>query len=249
MTNSSPVEPVTHVVKREENIDEIRDIEVVVFDVLGTLVDQIGGRRAAIREALPSSGDATVGDLLTVWQHHVDDAQRRIGNGDHAYADSEAIDAEAARRVAQRAGLTDPAVIARLATADRRVPPWPDSVAGLERLARHRPVIALSNASRAALLRLNAHAGLRWHYALSAETVRAYKPSPDVYRLAIDAAGCPPDRILMVAAHAWDLRGAQTCGMRAAYVDRPSGAPPTGTDTFDGRFTTLNDLIAALSPE
>ena len=217
--------------------------------MLGTLVDQIGGRRTAIRAALPSADDTTVGELLAMWQRHVDDTQRRIGNGDRAYADSEAIDAEAARRVAQRAGRTDPAVIARLATADRRVPPWPDSVSGLERIARRRPVIALSNASRAALLRLNANAGLRWHYALSAETVRAYKPSPDVYRLAIEAAGCPPDRILMVAAHAWDLRGAQACGMRAAYVDRPSGDPPTGTDTFDGRFATLDDLIAALPPE
>lgn len=52
----------------------------------------------------------------------------------------------------------------------------------------------------------------------------------------------------MVAAHAWDLRGALACGMRAAYVDRPSGAPPTECDAFDGRFATLDDLVAALSP-
>ena len=30
-------------------------------------------------------------------------------------------------------------------------------------------------------------------------------------------------RLLMVAAHAWDLRGAQAVGMRTAYVERPVG--------------------------
>lgn len=101
----------------------------------------------------------------------------------------------------------------------------------LTRLARRFPVLGLSNASRATLLRLNAYAGLRWHQALSAEDARAHKPAPEVYQLAIDAAGCPPERVLKVAAHAWDLRGAQTVGMRTAYVQRPVGDPPKRTDT------------------
>jgi 2-haloacid dehalogenase len=106
--------------------------------------------------------------------------------------------------------------------------------------------VGLSNASRATLLRLNAHAGLRWHQALSAEDAGVYKPAPEVYQLAIHAAQCPPSRMLMVAAHAWDLRGAQAIGMRTAYVQRPVGDPPTGTDTFDGHFASLGALAAAL---
>jgi 2-haloacid dehalogenase len=149
--------------------------------------------------------------------------------------------------VANHAGLADPATIARLATAGRRLPPWPDSVAGLERLARQFPVLALSHASRTALLRLNAHAGLRWHQALSSEDVRAYKPAPEVYQHAIDTAGCPPERVLMVAAHAWDLRGAQARNMRTAYVQRPVGDPPTSSDVFDGRFNGLDELVTALT--
>ena len=230
---------------------EIRDIEVVVFDVLGTLVDEPGGLRAALREALPVSDhapdDAAVDALLTIWQQYVEREQQRIAQGDRAYANTETIDAEAAAHVADRGGLTDPATIARLATAGQRLPAWGDSVAGLERLARHFPVLGLSNAGRTALPRLNAYAGLRWHQALSAEAVSAYKPAPEVYRLAIDTAGCPPERVLMVAAHAWDLRGAQTTGMRTAYVRRPAGDPPTGSDVFDGRFDGLDDLITALT--
>ncbi|MDQ0379478.1 haloacid dehalogenase type II [Amycolatopsis thermophila] len=223
----------------------IPEIEVVVFDVLGTLVDEPGGLRAAIDEAVPR--DAPADDLLTRWQQHVEREQQRIVDGHRAYANTEVIDAEAAHQVAERAGLTDPAAIARLATAGQRLPPWSDSVAGLERLSRRFPVLALSNAGRTALLRLNAHAGLRWHQALSCETVRAYKPAPEVYRHAIDTAGCPPERVLMVAAHAWDLRGAQAAGMRTAYVHRPVGDPPAPADTFDARFDGLADLVTALT--
>ncbi|WP_329377296.1 haloacid dehalogenase type II [Streptomyces sp. NBC_01716] len=225
---------------------EIRDIEVVVFDVLGTLVDEPGGLRAEIREALPAADDAAVDGLLTLWQRHVEAEQQRVARGERPYANSETIDAEAARRVADRAGLADPAAIARLATAGQRLPAWGDSVSGLERLAGQLPVLGLSNAGRTALLRLSAHAGLRWHQALSGEAASAYKPSADVYQLAIDTAGCRPERVLMVAAHAWDLRGAQATGMRTAYVHRPVGDPPTSTDTFDGRFEALDDLAVAL---
>ncbi|MEU6351879.1 haloacid dehalogenase type II [Streptomyces sp. NPDC047072] len=222
-------------------------IDVIVFDVLGTLVDEPSGLRAAIGEAVPASDDQTVEGLLSLWQQHVEREQRHIAEGRRSYANTQVIDAEAAQHVADRAGVTDSETVARLSTAAHRLPPWHDSVAGLDRLARRFPVLGLSNASRTALLRLNAHAGLRWHQALSAESVRAYKPAPEVYRLALDTAGCPPDRVLMVAAHAWDLRGAQASGMRTAYVHRPVGDPPTDDDTFDLRCGGLDDLFTALT--
>lgn len=226
---------------------EARDIEVVVFDVLGTMVDEPGGLRAAIRDAVPTSDDAAADELLTVWREHVEHEQRRIVRKSRAYVNSEVIDREAARRVADRAGVTDPVVIERLAAAGQRLKPWVDSVTGLTRLARRFPVLALSNASRADLLRLDAYAGLRWHQALSAEDAQAYKPAPEVYRLAIDAAGCPAERVLMVAAHASDLRGAQAVGMRTAYVERPVGDPPTSSDSFDWRSNSLDELVVALT--
>jgi 2-haloacid dehalogenase len=228
---------------------EVGDFEVVVFDVLGTLVDEPGGLRAAIRDAVPDSDAASVDELLGEWQQHVGLEQHRIGQGDRPYVNSEVIDGEAAQRVVDRAGLADPATLARLATAGQRLPPWDDSVAGLERLAQRFPVLGLSNASRTALLRLSAHAGLRWHQALSAEAVLAYKPAPEVYQLAIDTAACPPARVLMVAAHAWDLRGAQAMGMRTAYVQRPVGDPPTSSDAFDWHVTGLDEMVTALTAQ
>ncbi|MDI3417773.1 haloacid dehalogenase type II [Streptomyces luteolus] len=224
---------------------EASGIEVVVFDVLGTLVDEPGGLRTALREAVPTADTTPHDHLASVWQEYVARQQARIGRGDRAYADSATLDGEAARQVAQLAGVTDPLTIERLATASQRLPPWGDSVAGLADIARHFPVIGLSNADRATLLRLSSYGGLRWHLALSADDARACKPAPEVYRLALDAAGCPPERVLMVAAHAWDLRAAQAVGMRTAHVRRPAGDPPRDTDRFDARFDSLEELASA----
>ncbi|GAA1948676.1 haloacid dehalogenase type II [Amycolatopsis minnesotensis] len=218
-------------------------IDAVVFDVLGTLVDESAGIRAGIHGLAPSLADPAVEELVRLWHRHVDGEQQRILDGGRAYVVSDVLDREAARLVADAAGIGDPAA---LALSGRRPPAWPDSVPGLARLAARFPLIGLSNASRRALLGLNAHAGLRWHQALSAEDVRAYKPAAVVYELAVTVSGVPPERLLMVAAHAWDLRGAQNLGLRTAYVARPVGDPPTSSDRFDHYADDLADLADQL---
>jgi 2-haloacid dehalogenase len=218
------------------------EIEAVVFDVLGTLVDEPAGIRAGIRELDPSLEDAGVEQLLSLWHQHIHREQRRIVDGGRPFATSDDLDREAARLVADAAGVDDPTAVETLALSGRRLPPWPDTTEGMDRLAARFPLIGLSNASRTALLGLNAHAGLRWHQALSAEDARTYKPDPAVYQLAVTVSGRPPQRLLMVAAHAWDLRGARSLGMRTAFVDRPVGDPPTSADRFDLQASDLADL-------
>lgn len=223
----------------------VPEVDALVFDVLGTLVDEPAGLRAGIAGLDASLGPEEVDGLTELWQRHVAREEQRILDGERPYEVGDVLDREAAGVVAEAAGVVDAHVTA-LASAGRRVPPWPDSVAGLERLAGRYPLIGLSNAGRAAFLRINVHAGLRWHQALSAEEARTYKPDPEVYRLAVTASGRPAERLLMVAAHAWDLRGAQKLGMRTAYVARPVGDPPTSADRFDLYAEGLEDLADRL---
>lgn len=223
------------------------DIDLMVFDILGTLVNEPGGLHDSIRALAPTGDAGRIDHLVGVWQSHVADQQRKILEGHRPFVNSDVLDREAAELVAAECNVTNAEVIASLATALRRLPPWSDTLEALERLGQHFPVIGLSNASRATLTRLNAHAGLRWHYLLSAEDARSYKPAPGVYGLALDITGGEaPERVLMVAAHAWDLRGAQVVGLRTAYVHRPVGDPPLATDKFDFHAASLSDLADAI---
>jgi 2-haloacid dehalogenase len=224
-----------------------RDIDVIVFDILGTMVDEPGGIRRGLRTLLPDVDDARTSELLEVWYRHVDEQQQEVLAGRRPYASSTVIDFEAATLVAAAADISDADAVRSLAASGQRLEPWPDSVLALDRISSRFPVVGLSNASHSALTRISAHAGLRWHQVLSAEDAHSYKPHPDVYRLAITNAGCAPDRLLMVAAHAWDLRGARAVGMRTAYVERPVGDPPSAMDSFDMHAESLDDLATSLN--
>ena len=223
------------------------DVDVIVFDILGTMVDEPSGIRRGLRTFLPDAEDGRTSELLDVWYRHVDEQQQEMLAGRRPYASSTVIDLEAATRVASEAGVSDPDAVRSLAASGQRLEPWPDSVQALDHIASRFQVVGLSNASHSALTRISAYAGLRWHQVLSAEDAHSYKPHPDVYRLAITNAGCSPDRLLMVAAHAWDLRGAQAVGMRTAYVERPVGDPPNEEDSFDFYAKSLEDLATSLN--
>lgn len=224
----------------------LREINAVVFDVLGTLVDEPQGIRTAISETT-GADDATVERLLIAWQEHIEREQRRMAEGERPYADSRTLDREAAELVLSQSGVGGASAVERLAAAAERHPAWEDSAAGLRRLAGRFRVFGLSNAEPRTLERLGRHADLTWHRALSADAVHVYKPDAAVYRLAVEEAGVAPQQVLMVAAHAWDLRGAQAIGMRTAYVQRPVGDPPRDGDDFDGQFTGLDELYEALA--
>lgn len=136
----------------------------LVLDILGTLVDETGSLRDAIAGALPGGGPPDlVDELLGLWQQHIADQQDAVLSGRRPYASTTELDREAAAAVAERAGITSASTIDTLSTAGQRLTTWPDTMAGLARLAEHHTLIGLSNASRAALTGLNAHTGMRWH--------------------------------------------------------------------------------------
>lgn len=225
----------------------VPDVDVIVFDILGTMVNEPRGIKRGIRRLLPDVDEARVSELLAAWCRYVDGQQQEVLAGRRPYASSTVIGLEAATWVAADAGISDEDAVRSLAASAQRLEAWPDSVLALDRLASRFAVVGLSNASRSALTRISAHAALRWHQVLSAEDAQSYKPHPDVYQLAIAAADRSPDRLLMVAAHAWDLRGAQAVGLRTAYVERPVGHPPSAMDSFDLHAKSLDDLATSLT--
>lgn len=57
---------------------------------------------------------------------------------------------------------------------------------------------------------------------LSADDVRAFKPSPAVYQLAIDTLSVNKNEVLFISSNAWDVVGAKTFGFNVFWVNRKS---------------------------
>lgn len=216
----------------------------LVFDVLGTLVDQTGSMERRVT-AVAGIDSGAAAEVARRWLGHVAEQERAVVEGRRAFVPSHELDGEALGLLV-RADLLLPDAAARLADASEWLEPWPDSVAGLDLLAAEFTVLGLSNASRRVLAGISTNAGLRWHQVLSSEDARTYKPDQAIYAIANDSAPTGSGTPFMVAAHAWDLRAAAKAGMRTAYVPRPDGDPPGPDDTFDLRAANLLDLHAQL---
>jgi len=135
-----------------------------------------------------------------------------------------------------------------------RLKPWPDSVAGLQRLKSRFVISTLSNGNISLLTNMAKSAALPWDCILSAENVRRYKPDPSVYLLAPQLFDLKPEQVMMVAAHEHDLQSASKHGLRTAYVHRPvehgpgkaTAVPPKDRyDIVANDFLDLADQLSA----
>ena len=99
--------------------------------------------------------------------------------------------------------------------------PYDDAIEGLQSLAERYKLVALSNGEQWYLEELlGNNVPITFDAIISVDQVGAFKPSPGIYRKAIQRLGCEPGEIMMVAAHTFDILGAQTCGFKGAYVNR-----------------------------
>ena len=125
---------------------------------------------------------------------------------------------------------------------------YPDVIDGMNKLSERYTLAILSNGDLSALERVVEGLGIPAHRTLSAEQAGCYKPAPRVYRYGAKALGLEPGQIMHVAAHPWDLRGAEAVGMRTAYIKRES--VPYGVGEPDLETATLAEFagLAARSP-
>ncbi len=78
---------------------------------------------------------------------------------------------------------------------------------------------------------------------LTSETVRAWKPSREAYLWAAGACGVPPGRMALVAAHGWDVLGAERAGLVGAWFPRSERVYPPA---FPAPAVVAGDLAGAV---
>ena len=225
-------------------------VTTLIFDVLGTVVDEAGSIREDAGKTLREvgMGDERGADLLERAEERLDALLTEVIEGRRPWETHERlrraawVDAVAERGVGPLPGP----VLDALAAACHRLRPWPEAPAALRTLARSFTVVALSNGDVAELVDLSSFAGLAWHGVLSGQFVRSYKPDPAVYRMALDMLAAAPERAMLVAAHPWDLRAAAEQGLATAYIARPDAARPRADDAFSMQAADLDDLARQL---
>jgi 2-haloacid dehalogenase len=225
------------------------EIEAVLFDIIGTLVDENGTVRADTFRALQASGQdsAVASTLADDWVQRLDDRIAEISSGWRPWRPYDQLSRETLQHTLDKHGIRLPAeVFGWLALVGHRLVPWPDAVRQLSDLAKVRPVFGLTNAGLAQVAEMSFYGGLRWHAVLSTERVRTFKPNPATYKLAIEELQLHPQQTLFVAAHPWDLTAAKRQQLRTAYLPRPHAGPPGPYDTVDMTLRTLDDLLPLL---
>ena len=186
----------------------LNDVRILTFDVFGTVVDWRTSVIAEVDRAAHAKGIALdAATFVDEWKSCYRSGMDRVNRGEEPWTNVDVIYRRKLDELLSEFGLDALSEAERdnLNRAWTRLTPWPDAVAGLERLKYRYVLSTLSNANFAWLVEMAKHAGLPWDCVLTAENARRYKPDPLVYRMAIELFGGDANRLMMVAAHNYVL--------------------------------------------
>jgi 2-haloacid dehalogenase len=234
---------------------ELSEVRALTFDVFGTCVDWRSGVAAEARRLGSQNGiDADWERLAESWRSLYMPSMNRVRSGELPWTNFDRLHRLSLDQVLRDMNIDgfDSAAREELTNAWEKLPPWPDAMSGLTRLATRFIVSTLSNGNRAQQSGLMQFTGLPFQRLLSAEDFHHYKPDPEVYLGAAKLLGLEPGQVMMVAAHKGDLRAAQSNGLRTAFVERPLEKGPNGgadlrpDPASDIEATDFLDLAAKL---
>jgi 2-haloacid dehalogenase len=208
--------------------------EVVAFDVNETLLDLAPVRAALVEAGEPGSllGTVFARTLLTgvagattgTWCRFRDAFDAALAQESDLPADRRADVVGAFGELAPHPDV-EPA-LRRLASAGVRV----------VTLTHGSPGVAEAGLERGGITPLVERS-------LTSEEIRAWKPSREVYLWAAGVCDVAPERMALVAAHGWDVLGAQRAGLTGAWFPRSERSYPA---VYDQPHVAATDLAGAV---
>ncbi|MGY3482493.1 2-haloacid dehalogenase [Bradyrhizobium sp. USDA 4011] len=227
-------------------MSDLSGVKALVFDVFGTVVDW---RTSLINDftkwgetrGIKADWTALVDGWRAVYAASMDEVRKNPQNG---YVILDVLHRRSLEKLVAQfdiKGLTE-ADLHHLTLGWHRLHGWLDSVAGLTRLKTKYIISPLSNGNVALLTNMAKFAGLPWDLVMSAELFEHYKPDPETYLGAAKLLCLPPEQVMMVAAHNYDLKHAQKHGLKTAFVARPTEYGPLQKVDFEA--TGAWDIVA-----
>jgi 2-haloacid dehalogenase len=220
--------------------------EVLAFDLYGTLVDPIAIAGELGQVLGDSDGRAAAG----LWRaKQLEYSFRLTAMG--RYEDFSWVTARALDFALASVGARLPDGQARrLVGLYDHLQPFPDAVPALRALAGLGYELAvLSNGTPSMIGNCLDNSGLGGFFGqrISVDEVRAFKPSPVVYRHAAGRLSVPVGQLRLVTSNAFDCVGASAAGMRTAWVNRSAAPFDTIGAQPDLTMPALDRLPAALA--
>lgn len=246
-------------------------IKAVLFDFMGTCLDWHSAIIAALPQSLPHE---TRSQFALTWrQAYFDHNAALLASGqppediDTSHRTTLASQLASSSPQVQTAFAETPGAEDACVAAWHNQPAWPDVAPAIEKLrssftvketgavaGRHLDVLVHANGTLRLQLDLCRSSGLRFDSLLSSELLGVYKPAPESYRRALELLRCEADECVMVAAHAYDTRGAKAVGMKTVYVYRwtddireDQAAVRRENDAYLESMDELAETIARLS--
>ncbi|KAJ9644341.1 hypothetical protein H2204_001693 [Knufia peltigerae] len=233
-------------------------IKAVWFDFMGTCLDWHSSIEKSLPSALSESEKSSF--ALELRQSYFDYNAKRLVDGreveDFDHTQRRVLDAFLDREPNLAIKhLFSVEVKEHLVAAWHHQEAWPDVAEALRKLKRDSEleVYVHANGSTRLQLDLVKSAGLHFDMLFSSELLGLYKPASESYQAVMKLLKLKPDECVMVAAHAYDLRGAKAVGMKTVYVYRwtddireDQGVVRKENDAYLSDMDNLGSVIASL---
>ncbi|KAK5191129.1 hypothetical protein LTR96_003154 [Exophiala xenobiotica] len=197
-------------------------VKAVFFDFMGTCLDWHSG---AIRVLPQSIAESNRSKLALEWRHDYFDANAaRLA----ANQPPEDIDVTLLKTLEalldkhpEHKHLFDEQTKDKCVSVWHSMPAWSDVPGAVEKLKEAGyEVFVFANGTPRLQLDLCKSSGLKFDMLFSSEILGVYKPAPESYQKTLSLVKVKPEESVMVAAHAYDTRGAKEAGMRTVYIHR-----------------------------
>ena len=200
------------------------EVKALLFDVFGTVVDWRTGIARDVK-VIADKHNISINpdDFADAWRSEYQPAMEEIRQGRRDFTILDKLHLENLKKIAPRYNLDNLSneEYNFLVTAWHRLPGWPDSSEGLNKLKKKFILATQSNGNIALMVNMAKYSSLNWDVILGAEVVGHYKPEPEAYQKACSSLNLKTTECLMVAAHDDDLKAASLQGMKTAYGHRP----------------------------
>ena len=200
-------------------------LKAVTFDVFGTVVDWRTSIAREVESLAVKKKFAVDGQRFAdAWRELYQPSMTKVRDGKVPWTVLDDLHRTNLLQVLETFGIDQLSEeeIEHLNRAWHRLDPWPDAVAGLQRLKQHYIIGTLSNGNVALIVNMAKFSGLPWDVVLGAEIAHHYKPQPEAYLKSAEILGLEPRECMLVAAHNGDLAAAGRCGFQTAFVPRPT---------------------------